>query len=828
MSSRESVRRPHRVRAHLRDTRLPVGGRSDMTSKREWPSEPVRYRKLSPVYPTEKSPRRAERAAPAARTDWLIAAASMALVIAANVLALEGWRVPVAGPAVGFWFILVYPVYLCYTSSFWRGASAGERAGYSVTVVLLLLLLAGLFVNTVLPWIGISRPLDTLPVVIIADLLDGAFFLLRMRFPRPVRWRFQIASLGQREGRLLVAAALCVPLVVLGATRLNNGAGDQLTLAGLACMLVTFALLLRWQRWVREAVISAVIYLISLSALLMTSLRGWSITGHDIQGEYLVFQLTAASSHWDISSLPNSTYNACLSITILPTEISRVVHVYDPDVFKLFFQILFALCPVLVYAISRRHWSKVISILAVIYFVGFPTFFTDMPYENRQEIGFLFVSAGILAITNYWWTTRQRRTGLIVAALGIELSHYSTMYIFLGILIVGWAATRLLERLPWYSRRYRRGTAPRGMVRHTVNIGSIVAAAAILIGWGGLATGTAGSALSAIESAFSSSGGRSADVLYGVLHGSAPPPQVLLKQYRQQTLKQNAKAGSFFVPASVAAQYPTPYVTLPSLPLTKVGRLLNDHGIPVSTVNEDVRGGAAKDEQLFIGVGLIAIIGAAGFRRKVGPEFVALSIGSIVTLGLITVLPQLSVEYGVLRAFQEALIMIAPLLVIGSLTLFSPLGEVWRVRAATVVCLGFFFSTIGLMPQLLGGYPPQLNLNNSGQYYNDYYVHPQELAAVSWLADKPGVSPHGLQASVPPDRFNFFAPSDVTGKQFVIPVFPTLIERKTWLLLDYATVRTQVATADIDSDLINYHFPMALVENNKNLVYNNGGAEIFK
>jgi hypothetical protein len=571
-----------------------------------------------------------------------------------------------------------------------------------------------------------------------------------------------------------------------------------------------------------------VIYLVSLSALLMTSLRGWSITGHDIQGEYLVFQLTAASGHWNISSLPNSTYNACLSITILPTEISRVVHVYDPDIFKLFFQILFALCPVLVYAISRRHWSKLISILAVIYFVGFPTYFTDMPYENRQEIGFLFVSAGILAVTNYWWTTRQRRTGLVIAALGIELSHYSTMYIFLGILIVGWAATRLLERLPWYSRRYRRSRPSRGALRHTVNIGSIIAAAAILVAWGGLATGTAGSAVSAIKSAFSSSGGRSADVLYGLLHGSATPLPVLLQQYRQQTLEQNAAAGSFFVPASLAAQYPTPYVTLPSLPLTKVGRLLNDHGVPVSTVNEDVRQGAAKDEQLFIGVGLIAIIAAAGFRRKVGPEFIALSIGSIVMLGLITILPELSVEYGVLRAFQEALIMIAPLLVIGSLTVFSPLGEVWRARAATVVCLGFFFSTIGLMPQLLGGYPPQLNLNNSGQYYNNYYVHPQELAAVNWLAGKPGVLPTGLEASTPPDRFDFTAPSDVTGRQFVIPAFPTLIERKAWLLLDYATVRTQVATADIDSDLINYRFPMALVENSKNLVYNNGGAEIFK
>jgi len=790
----------------------------------------TRARPGGAAYSGDESPPATGRAAPARRWHWIPFAATVVLVLAANVLALGGWRVPVIGPAIGFWFILGYPAYLSYTSSFWRGASAGERAGYSVAVVILLLLLGGLFANTFLPLVGLGRPLDTVPVVVMADVLDVGLYLLRRRFPAPVRWRVQIASAGRRETRLIVASALCVPLVVLGANRLNNGAGDQLTLAGLACMLLTFALLLRWQRWVREGAISIVIYLISLSALLMTSLRGWSVTGHDIQGEYQVFQLTSAHGRWDISSLPHSTYNACLSITILPTEISRVLHVYDPDIFKLCFQLLFALCPVLVYAISRRHWSKLISIVAVIYFVGFPTFFTDMPYENRQEIGFLFVSAGILAITNYWWTTRQRRAGLVVAALGIELSHYSTMYIFLGILIVGWAATRLAARLPWSRRRGGPASdrAPRGVVGYTVNIGSVMAVAAILLAWGGLATRTAGTALSAIESTFSSSGGRSADVLYGVLHGSVPPPQVLLKQYRQQTLKQNAASGSFFVPASVAAQYPTPYVTLPSLPLTKVGRLLNDHGIPVSTVNTVVRQGAAKDEQLFIVVGFVAILATAGFRRKLGAEFIALSIGSIVMLGLITLLPELSVEYGVLRAFQEALIMISPMLVVGSLTVFSPLGEVWKVRAATVLCLFFFFSTTGLMPQLLGGYPPQLNLNNSGQYYNSYYVHPQELAAVSWLANKPGVLPEGIEASAPSARFYFTAPSDVTGKQFVIPAFPSLIERKSWLLLDYATVKTRYATVDLDSDLVNYLFPIALVENSKDLVYNNGGAEVYK
>jgi uncharacterized membrane protein len=87
--------------------------------------------------------------------------------------------------------------------------------------------------------------------------------------------------------------------------------------------------------------------------------------------------------------------------------------------------------------------------------------------------------------------------------------------------------------------------------------------------------------------------------------------------------------------------------------------------------------------------------------------------GGLVMLVLITVLPNLSVEYGILRVFQEELILVAPILVVGSVTLFRPLGNTWSLRIAMTVCVLFLISTTGLLPQVLGGYPAQLNLNNS-------------------------------------------------------------------------------------------------------------------
>ena len=136
------------------------------------------------------------------------------------------------------------------------------------------------------------------------------------------------------------------------------------------------------------------LYLLSAALLLMTSLRGWSVTGHDIQLEYRVFQLTAAHGKWDMSTFQNP-YNACLSITLLPTQMAALLHVDDPYIYKVFFQLLFAACPVMVFLLARRYFSVRVAVLAVVYFIGFPTFFTDMPFLNRQEMALLFVAAGL-------------------------------------------------------------------------------------------------------------------------------------------------------------------------------------------------------------------------------------------------------------------------------------------------------------------------------------------------------------------------------------------------------------------------------------------------
>jgi uncharacterized membrane protein len=757
--------------------------------------------------------------------------ASCVLLVGINMLLLSGHRVAFVGAIFGFWLVILHPTYQIFTTRIWKLVSGAERLAYSLAAVLLVLMLGGLFIDVVRPHLGVPRPLAQRPVLLSVDVLNVGLMGCRMqRGSVSTSWRAALRTLAPWEWRILTISTCCVPLVVAGANRLNNGSGDLVALIGLCGVAVTFALMLWRRTYIRDSVVAAATYLLGLSLLLATSLRGWYITGHDIQREYRVFELTKDHGVWNIGNF-RDPYNACLSLTILPTEIWQMIRVDDPYVYKVFFQLLFAMCPVLVYVLARRYWSKQVGILSVVYFVGFPTFFTDMPFLNRQEIAFLFVGVFLLAMTRRQWSVWRRRVVMVTCALGIGLSHYSTMYVFVGTLAIGLFAQYGYLLLVRLRRRPKREAALQwGDTARTITLGVVIAAGLVTFVWGGVITRTATGVVATIKEAFPAEGGtRSAGVSYALFSGSGPSSQDLLNKYRKQTLHTRKKddPGSY-LPLSKVLAYPTTALKTPSLPLTSAGKILSDAHVPVATLNSTVRGLASKGEQVFIGVGLVAV-GLIGWRRRqVGKDFYFLSVASIVMVGAVTVLPGLSVSYGLLRALQQALILVAPILVIGSFVVFKPLGEIWSKRAASIVALVFLVSTVGILPQILGGYPAQLNLNNSGVYYDNYYVHPQEVDAVQWLGEQHGTEPIGVQAENFTDEFYFKGSNDVSGAQFITDIYPTLIRKSTWVVLGDYTVRSGIATASASGNLISYRYPMALLKQSKDLVYDNGSTVIYK
>ena len=260
-----------------------------------------------------------------------------------------------------------------------------------------------------------------------------------------------------------------------------------------------------------------------------------------------------------------------------------------------------------------------------------------------------------------------------------------------------------------------------------------------------------------------------------------------------------------------------------------VGRWFVDIGLNVATFNSIVRAGAAKLLQVFVVVGLLTAIISRKRRSRSYVELIALACAALMIVALQVILPVISVDYGVLRAFLQALIVFGPLVAIGSSVIFKPLGEKWSLRAASATALIFFLSLTGVFPQILGGYQPQLHLNNSGPYYDIYYLHPQEISAIQWLqAHIHSESTAQIQPEVQMDGYTFSQLQTFTNISPVNDIFPTLLQKGSYILLGYTTVREREASFSYDGDIIAYQYPIDFLDSTQDLLYSSNGAKIYR
>lgn len=771
---------------------------------------------------------------------WAIGVVAAAVGIA-NLLVLFRGPLPWLGAAVGFLLAIGLPAWMFSQKVDWKTDSPSERLGYSVAAAILGLMAVGLLINTGLPHLGVPRPLDRGPVLITVDVWCGLVASWRPERFVPTIPRPPIDKLQGVDWTVGLLSALCVPLAILGANRLNNGAGNDLTFVMLCIAAITFIITFIKRDELSPGTMTAAIYFISLAMLLMTSLRGWYITGHDIQAEYDIFELTKHNGDWNISNFQNA-YNACLSLTILPTMLWQLMRIDDPYIYKFWFQLLFALCPVFVYRISLRYTSRGLAIIAAIYFISFPTFFTDMPFLNRQEIAYLFVASIVSMATDPKVSAKSVRTTIAIFSVGVVLSHYSTSYVFLGTIGLGYVVHKLVARL---RRRRTEGPDRRqpGKRRPMIPAVSLVNVAVLIVGivlWNGLATHTVsgfGTVLSqALESLRGGSdAGKSGAVSYSLLGGGGTlSPSQALAQYTQSAITQTGtsaqRAAAGFYPAATLSKYPLTIAPQANLPLTSLGKSLAGIGLDPTTLNSVMRSGIARLLQLFVVIGLFSALRRT-WKRPSGwmAELIALASGALLIVALQVVLPGISADYGVLRAFQQAMISFGPLIAVGSLAIFRFLPEKWSLRAAFTVAIVFFVSLVGVLPQALGGYPAQLNLNNSGAYYDIYYTHPQDISAIQWLQSQ--ISPDVTKKPQPVvqiDPFVFQELQTFTTLNLYPVNFPALLQRSSYVFLGYQTVTGgQEATADINDDLINYNYPTALLNATDNLIYSSNGSRIY-
>ena len=625
-----------------------------------------------------------------------------------------------------------------------------------------------------------------------------------------------------RRGTVRLAAAALLPgavavcLAVAGAARLDAGGSAALTIAALVCAAVAVVpTAAAARRPGGDRIAGAGLYLLGLAVLLATSLRGDGVTGHDIKIEYRVFLDTFNTGSWGPGGA-NVSYNSCLSITVLPAFLARLLGLAPLDVFAVCFPLLFALVPVAVFQIARRVLPTARALVAGVLFVAFPTFVNDMTMLNRQQVGTLFFAVIVLTLLDER-PSRRRSWLLVVLTVGLTVSHYTTTYVAAALLLLAWTlptAPALLRRRPTVTR---------------TGLGAAGALLVVLAVEWSLLTGTDEVLTTTIREAALAVGSKanvkSEATAYSLVGGSRRlTDQEVLDAYLDGLRTKNAErqtspAGPHCLPRLLPADV---------LPDTRAGAVLTGVGVDPGRANSLLRTAAVVLYQGGAAVGAVLFWWLAWrHRRRRAREpdrlvLAALATASLLLLAGTVVAPQLSDDYGPLRLFQQALVVLAAGVVLAVATAFRWLRSVAVDRIVVGIAVGCLLTTSGVLPQLTGGYAPQLNLNNAGSYFRAYYAQTSDLSSSGWIDDN---LDHTLVLVADSrDSANLLGLTRVKARTGLAPGVVPVAEP---VVVTSADGWSAVATAVAGDRVLRYEFPLDCVAAGRPLLHVEGAHRIY-
>ncbi|MFC7527333.1 hypothetical protein [Actinoplanes sp. GCM10030250] len=649
--------------------------------------------------------------------------------------------------------------------------------------------------------------------------LDTLILLLAVAAVRRPAHRFADGRTWRLPGLSGAAPIACgaaaVALAVAGARRLNEGGGPALTEMAFGLAAAALLAAAGSARRGRPGAAAAGLYLAALTVLFATSLRGAGVSGHDIKIEYRVLVDVLRQDAWRPGG-PFSGFNSCLSLTVLPAFLSRLLGVAALDVYRVCFQTVFALVPVATFLYARRLLPAGGAVLAGGVFVAFPAFVNDMPMINRQEIALVFLSVAALNLRCTRDGYRRRATVLAVMGAGMTVSHYTTTYVAIALLVTAWSI-----------RRVRRRWIPPGRAAGWGR--PALALVAMAVAWAVLTGSAPAFAASLGEAATSVTSGRSAQTganqYAPVAAGRAATDEEVFARYVGMVRRSSSiYAVSAAPPGCRARVQPSETARL-----TAAGATMARLGVEPGAFNRQLR--------LLLSSGLFqggAVLGCAllwwWLYRSRRPRPTAgvhaeLSAAGLVVLSALLVAPQLGDSYGLLRLYQQILLPFAPLII---LALTWPATRLTgRARAAAgaavhVVVLGCLLAMVGLVPQLTGGYVPQLNLNNTGPYYRAAYASSSDVATMAWV--RRTLPRASWVVSDDPGTSNLRAMTALFPEEGLVP--GALPAAANLVLLSVHGNEADAVTLAGDR-VLNYRFPLHCVTAGRPLLYANGPSRVY-
>ena len=295
------------------------------------------------------------------------------------------------------------------------------------------LMFFGLLLSNLLFLLGYETPLSITPLLISLNL---TFILLIIMGYKTNKEAFSFAilnlNLNTSEKLFLIVPCLFPALSIFGMHIMNTTDSNIILMFLLFLIPIYVAFVCFFNHSFPKRIYPVVIYLISISLLLLLSLRSDHLIGMDVHTEYYYFLATLENSRWSV--LGYTTLDACLAISLLPTIYQLLLNMPTEFLYKILPSLIYSASPLVIYVISKKYVGESYAFLASCFYM-FQSIFLWTEYNARANIAMLFFAFAMLTLFNDKINPLQKKVLFIIFMASCVVSHYSTTYIFFFVMV---------------------------------------------------------------------------------------------------------------------------------------------------------------------------------------------------------------------------------------------------------------------------------------------------------------------------------------------------------------------------------------------------------
>lgn len=549
--------------------------------------------------------------------------------------------------------------------------------------------------------------------------------------------------------------------------------------------------------------------------------------------EYYIFQLIKEKQYWNVQ-LFSHAYNACISVSILPTILSTFIKINNQYIFKLIIPIVFSLTPLAIFLFLKKFTHEILAFIAVFFFISQPTFINWASIPIRQEMAYLFFALTLLVLFNEKFSYTLINSLFIIFGFSMVVSHYTTTYLAILLFVFYYLINLILRKtkdkkpfLIIYKKLNLKEKLDKSANKINYLNGIAIAILIIFTFLWSLILPNSGNNLIDFTSQTIKNMNKifvedvsemgSINKQWNIFYYRQVDSTLLLQNYiKDAALKYQDKSNLSLYPRTTYENYQ---------PIVKYaqGELPEAATAPKLFIFINL---IRKLIDLFTIIGVLWLLFSKYKKRTDNPEYLVMTLFGLLLLGVLIILPLTSIFYTTIRIYQQMLVILSLPTVLGALLIFKFFKKNYRLPLILMIFILYYAFYSGLIPYNIVGTGASLQLHNFGGMYEELYVHETEVKSSEWLFNNRA----GSELIYADDRasYKLWFTNKIDTQRIIKDVFPQVIDKRAYVYCSYTNVMEKRGFVFIEGQEIGYNFPTEFLNQNKNKIYNNGSTEIFK